>query len=140
MKRKVFFSLTMIMGLSIILMAFSPKPVFQDTKPWKIPGKYVAMKNPLKANAADLKVGKTLYAKHCKSCHGTKGAGDGSKAANLKTKAIGDFSKGFPTQGKDGEIYYKSFIGRDEMPSFEKKIKDEEDRWIIVNYLKSLKK
>ena len=36
--------------------------------------------------------GKALYATHCKSCHGTKGLGDGSKAAQLKTEP-GDFSK-----------------------------------------------
>ena len=38
----------------------------------------------------------------------------------------------------DGELYYKSFIGRDEMPNFEKKIRGEEDRWMVVNYMRSL--
>jgi hypothetical protein len=40
----------------------------------------------------------------------------------------------------DGEIYYKSFIGRDEMPNFEKKIPSESDRWMIVNYIRTMKK
>jgi len=140
MKRKIVYSGLMVLGLSIILMAFSSGPVFQATKEWKIPSKYVKMKNPSTPNAADARVGKTLYAKHCKSCHGTKGAGDGTKAKELKTKVIGNFTKGFGKQASDGEIYYKSFFGRDEMPSFEKKIKDNEDRWILVNYIKGLKK
>ena len=38
----------------------------------------------------------------------------------------------------DGELYYKSIIGRDEMPSFEKKIKGEEDRWMVINYMRTL--
>ncbi|MFC2121218.1 c-type cytochrome [Bacteroidota bacterium] len=140
MKRKILFGGIVLIGLSLLLTAFTTKTYGQETKPWKISGKYVAMKNPTKPNAADLKIGKTLFAKHCKSCHGTNGAGDGSKAAGLKTKFIGDFTKGFGKQSKDGEIYYKTFIGRDEMPGFEKKISDEEDRWIIINYIKSLKK
>jgi len=39
----------------------------------------------------------------------------------------------------DGVIYYQSFVGRDEMPNFEKKILDEADRWLIVNYMRTLK-
>ena len=140
MKRRILVTGIGLLVLCLIFMAFSSKPVFQETATWKIPGKYVAMKNPVKPNPADLRIGKTLFAKNCKSCHGTVGKGDGTKAKGLKTKFIGDFTKGFGKQSKDGEIYYKSFFGRNEMPNFMKKIKDEEDRWIIVNYLKSLKK
>jgi hypothetical protein len=39
---------------------------------------------------------------------------------------------------KDGELFYKSIIGRDEMPNFEKKIRSDEDRWMVVNYLRTL--
>lgn len=35
----------------------------------------------------------------------------------------------------DGVKYYQSIIGRDDMPNFEKKIPDEEDRWFIINYM-----
>ncbi|RLD80278.1 MAG: cytochrome c, partial [Bacteroidetes bacterium] len=38
-----------------------------------------------------------------------------------------------------GGLYYKGIIGRDEMPSFEKKISSKEDRWLLVNYLRTLK-
>ena len=38
----------------------------------------------------------------------------------------------------DGELYYKAIIGKDEMPNFEKKIRGEEDRWMLINYLRSL--
>ena len=38
----------------------------------------------------------------------------------------------------DGELFYKTTEGRDEMPSFKKTIKDDEDRWLIVNYMRTL--
>lgn len=122
--------------MGTVLVAFTYKGQ-QD--PWKIPGKYKAMKNPHKADKSLVPVGKALWAKHCKSCHGSKGLGDGPKAKNLKTDC-GDFStKAFQAQA-DGIIYYKSFIGRDEMPNFEKKIPDEEDRWAIINFIRTMGK
>jgi mono/diheme cytochrome c family protein len=30
--------------------------------------------------------------------------------------------------------------GRDEMPSFKKKVAEDDDRWLLVNYLRTLKK
>ncbi|MBK6346129.1 MAG: cytochrome c [Bacteroidales bacterium] len=108
--------------------------------PWNVPAKYKSMKSTIKAGDASINsTGKELYNKHCKSCHGAKGLGDGPKAANLKT-SCGDFSsKDFQAQA-DGDIYYQSFVGRDEMPNFEKKITDEADRWAVVYFMRTLKK
>lgn len=106
-------------------------------KPWDVPDKYKSMKNPVKADKESISIGKSLYAKHCKSCHGGKGLGDGSKAAQLKTKC-GDFtSKDFKAQS-DGALFFKTSEGRDDMPSFKKKIPEKEDIWHIVNYIRSL--
>nr|NQU89062.1 cytochrome c [Bacteroidota bacterium] len=107
--------------------------------PWEIPGKYMKMENPYKDDASLLKVGKMLYSKHCKSCHGGKGECDGPKAKQLETYCSDFTSEDFKKQS-DGEMYYKSFVGRDEMPNFEKKITDDEDRWAVINYIRSLKK
>jgi mono/diheme cytochrome c family protein len=108
--------------------------------PWTIPAKYKAMKTTVKAGDASINgVGKETYNKHCKSCHGAKGLGDGPKAANLKTHT-GDFSSAKFQAYSDGELYYMSFIGRDEMPNFEKKILDEADRWAVVMYMRTMKK
>lgn len=102
---------------------------------WKVPAKYEKMENPF-VDAADAEnIGRSLYSKHCKSCHGNKGHGDGSKADSVDTE-IGDFTEDvFKTQS-DGSLYYKTFVGRDDMPSFEKKIKDEGHKWLLVNYIK----
>jgi len=106
--------------------------------PWVIPAKYKTMKSTIKAGDASIATtGKDLYNKNCKSCHGTKGLGDGTKSASLKTAMTSFTDKAFKSR-TDGEIYFQSFVGRDEMPNFEKKILDEADRWAVVYYIKGL--
>ena len=128
---------SVVLGLVILFAFIAP----QDQKagaPWNIPAKYKTMKNAASGDAASANVGKMLYAKHCKSCHGGTGLGDGPKASSMKTK-IGSF-KDAKFQGQtDGEIYYQTYVGRDEMTPFDKKIPEEEDRWAVVNFLRTLK-
>ena len=70
----------------IIGASFSYKG-WQDPKPWPVPDNYKTMKNPVPSNAESLAEGKALWGTHCKSCHGTKGMGDGPKAAQLKNRS-----------------------------------------------------
>ncbi|MFC2114635.1 c-type cytochrome [Bacteroidota bacterium] len=113
------------------------KAAESSTNGWDIPAKYLTMKNSVPASKTDMALGKSLYDKQCKSCHGATGKGDGPKAMNLDTKIRSLRSAEFKAQ-KPGVIYYKSYVGRDEMPNFEKKILDEEDRWTLVNYMLSM--
>ncbi len=128
--------LVVTLAFFTINMAMAQKPA----EPWKVPEKYQAMKSTIKVGDASINsIGKELYNKHCKSCHGSKGLGDGPKAAKLETDC-GDFSsKAFQDQS-DGVIYYQSIVGRKDMPSFEKKILDEGDRWAVIYFLRTLKK
>ena len=129
----LFIALAVIAGAFVMMSFFIP----QDQKKgeaWEIPAKYEKMENPF-AGEDPGSVAKMLWSKHCKSCHGSKGLGDGPKAKQLDTFP-GDFSTETFQAASDGAIYYKSFIGRDEMPNFEKKITDEEDRWALVNYMR----
>jgi len=106
--------------------------------PWTIPAKYKSMKSTVKAGDPSIAtVGKDLYLKNCKSCHGAKGLGDGTKSASLKTLIPSFADAKFKGQAV-GDVYFQSFVGRDEMPNFEKKITDEADRWALVAYIKSL--
>ena len=111
----------------------------KQKKPWVVPDNFKNMKNPVASNAESIAAGKALYATHCKSCHGAKGLGDGSKAAQLKTEP-GDFSTADFQAESDGAVFYKSIEGRDDMPSFKKKIPDSDDRWSVVNFIRTLKK
>ena len=111
----------------------------QTQKAWPVPAADKAKKNPVPSSAESIKAGKELWSTNCKSCHGTKGLGDGSKAAQLKTEP-GDFSLASFQSQTDGEIFYKLSVGRDDMPASKKKIPDEEDRWNLVNFIRTLKK
>ena len=105
-------------------------------KPWVVPDKSKTAKNPVKSDAASLSAGKDLWTKHCKSCHGTKGLGDGPKSKELETPCP-DFSVDLKDQ-TDGEVFFKTKEGRDDMPSFKKKLPDDNDIWTLVNYVPSL--
>ncbi|MBX7175648.1 MAG: c-type cytochrome [Saprospiraceae bacterium] len=73
----VFFAVLLGFGLSSFV-----SHTFGD---WPVPDKNKKMANPVKSDAASIAEGKTLFGKHCASCHGKTGHGDGSKAAQLKT-------------------------------------------------------
>jgi mono/diheme cytochrome c family protein len=111
---------------------------FQQPKPWKVPDKYLNMANPNEPNAKSIKEGKELWAKHCQSCHGKTGHGDGKKAPQLKTEP-GNFSLPATQKQTDGSLFYKISAGRVDMPSFKKKIPESEDIWDLVNYMRTLK-
>jgi mono/diheme cytochrome c family protein len=124
-----------LVAVSFLVMSMT-NGVMQD---WPVPAKYKTMKNA-KAGAGDPDgVGKDLFKQHCASCHGAKGGGDGKKAGELKTPMRDLASKAVQAQ-TDGELYYKSFIGRGEMPNYVKKIPSETDKWYLVNYMRTMKK
>ncbi len=125
------------MSLAFVAPASKSSSPLQDKKKWVVSEAAKKVKNPVASNSESLAGGKELYNKHCKSCHGTMGKGDGPKAAELETET-GDFSK-MPAQ-TDGELFFKVKEGRDDMPSFKKKITDDEDIWNIINYVKTFKK
>lgn len=117
----------------IILAAFN-----LQNDPWDIPEKYQKMENPYASAGGDcLDYGEELFEKHCVSCHGSEGFGDGKKAGDLDTP-MPDLTSDEYKEQAPGVKYYQSFIGRKDMPNFEKKIPDEEDRWCIINYMDKL--
>src|SRR4051812_14016623 len=96
----------------ILIFGFS---VITNQEPWTAPEKDAKMANPVKADAESLATGKSLWTTHCSSCHGKKGKGDGSKAAQLKTHMVDFTSAAFQKQS-DGSIFYKTSEGRKDMP------------------------
>jgi mono/diheme cytochrome c family protein len=131
--------LVIILAIATVLGTSFTVKSFQDKKPWPVPDNYKTMKNPVAKGADGIATGKELYNQHCKSCHGAKGLGDGPKAAQLKTEP-GDFATAAFQAQPDGAIFYKTSEGRDDMPSFKKKIPDADERWSIVLYMRSFKK
>ena len=48
-----------------------------------------------------------------------------------------DFTNEAFKKQSDGSLYYKTYIGRDDMPGFSKKITDKEKQWLVINYIKA---
>ncbi len=116
----------------LVLLSFS---YFDQDEPWDIPEEYQSMKNPTSADDSEcMDIGKSLYNKHCKSCHGSEGIGDGKKAGEIDTPMPDLTTDEYKDQAA-GVKYYQSFIGRKDMPNFEKKIASVEDRWCIINFM-----
>lgn len=103
---------------------------------WKVPAKYEKMVNPEDASKENIGIGKSLYSKHCKSCHGKEGHGDGAKANRISGNQS-NFSKNEFQAQSDGSLFYKIYFGRNDMPSHEKKMSDE-DIWFVILYVRTL--
>jgi len=127
---KLLFLLSVTLFLSVSVIA--------QPKPWVVPANFKSMKNPVAKSDASDKAGLAVFTKNCAACHGKTGLGDGVKARALKNFP-GDFSKADFQGLADGDIFYKTKTGRDEMPKYEGKLTDD-DIWNVVNYLRTLKK
>jgi mono/diheme cytochrome c family protein len=131
------FTLVITVFLVGIVMAF--KVYQQNPAPWVVPEKNAKMVNPVKADEKSLAAAKALYLKNCADCHGKKGVGDGSKAADIKT-TVADLSTAKVQAESDGELFYKISEGRKDMPRAKKDLPDDNDRWKLVNYVRTLRK
>ena len=120
-----------------VVMVFAFSSIMAQTTGWTIPAKFKTTKNPVASTKESIADGKDLYAKHCKSCHGAAGLGDGAKAASLDV-SCGDFSSKKFQSAADGEIFFQMSEGKGKMPAFKKTVPEDNARWAIVNYLRTL--
>jgi mono/diheme cytochrome c family protein len=110
----------------------------EDDSTWAVPEDARAVPNPLPVNVEVIEEGAHLYQLHCRSCHGDGGKGDGPMTKYVKP-APADFSTPeAQDRMTDGEIFYKISAGKNPMPRFKGKLK-EEKRWILVHYVRKLK-
>ncbi|MGE5520118.1 MAG: c-type cytochrome [Candidatus Dadabacteria bacterium] len=125
--------------LPLVFVVGASFTVAKYNDPWPVPDKFAKMANPVKSDAAALATGKEVWSKHCQSCHGKTGKGDGPKAAQLKTLPD-DFTKADIQKQSDGALFYKTSEGREDMPSFKKKISDQDEIWAVIDYIRTFKK
>jgi mono/diheme cytochrome c family protein len=138
MKTAKFFAVVMLAAVSFVFL--TGNHAFAQAKAWTVPAADKALKAPVKlTDQSVIDNGKELWAKHCKSCHGAKGLGDGPKSATLKAKIVSFKDPAFTAQ-TDGDIFYKTSKGRDEMPAYDKKLPEANDRWALVAYMRFLGK
>src|SRR5688500_15011176 len=101
---------------------------------WVAPPAEKAKKNPVKGIGNAKKSAET----NCSSCHGTSGKGDGAAAAALPPPKPADWTSAKVQKETDGELFWKISNGRGAMPPW--KHLPENERWELVNYIRSLKK
>ncbi len=97
------------------------------------------LKNDVPVTEESLKRGKFLYETYCYVCHGVRAKGDGPVGAKMIVKPpslVSDKIKAF----KDGRIYHIITEGQGVMGSYASQIIDPDDRWKVVNYVRSLAK
>jgi mono/diheme cytochrome c family protein len=127
---------TILCLLSAFVVIIMTEAFQTSQQPWAVPEKNAKMANPVKADAKSIAAGKALFTKNCVDCHGKKGLGDGAKVPELKSTPADMTSQAFQSQ-TDGSLFYKIAEGRKDMPKFKKDLPEDEDRWNLVNYVRS---
>ena len=117
LKSMIGFAFVAVFILSILSFT-APNKISDD---WAVPDKYQNMKNPYAGEGDEDDIGKDLYKQH----------------AELETE-MREFGSADVQGQSDGALFYKGVVGKDEMPNFEKKIRDDEDQWMLINYLRTL--
>jgi len=121
----------------VLMIAFSRNMQAQKSS-WLAPKNADAIENPLKGNTDAIKKAKKLYVSMCVICHGNKGKGDGIAGAALSPKPANFTSKKVQAQ-TDGALFWKLTNGNAPMAAY-KDILSEEQRWQLVNYIRTFKK
>ena len=128
--RKILLACTI--GLIFMSIGFA---AFQKPS-WDAPPEIKQKKNPVASSDAILKEAKAIYADKCSNCHGDTGKGDGSDAMMYDPGPADLTDAKRMTKFTDGELYYKITIGKKPMPSFEKRL-SEDQRWGLVILLRT---
>jgi len=126
---------SMLFGATLLFAGWTSS---SKIEPWKAPTSLDNVKNPLLGDLKATDKGKKLYKQMCVICHGDKGKGDGIAGASLNPRAANFTTDNIQTQS-DGAIYWKITEGRAPMAAY-KDILKEEQRWQLVNYIRSFKK
>lgn len=127
----------LILPLFTLLFAFTLVDLQSDR--WVAPESAKEIKNPVSEDdrSSSAKDGKKLFKTRCVVCHGDKGEGDGPGGKALDPKPA-DLSSEMVQSQEDGEIFWKITNGRGPMIKWEGIIKEEE-RWDLVNFIRTLK-
>jgi mono/diheme cytochrome c family protein len=99
-----------------------------------------ALLNPIAATPESIERGKQEYETYCTVCHGADGLSIPGPQHPVTLKLIQSGAVVFPLAGipayTDGMIFYKIWYGKPNMPGYPQI--SEEDRWHIINYLRTM--
>lgn len=112
---------------------------------WELPADADKTKNPVPATEESIAKGKELYLAqnkgNCIFCHGETGAGNEANFPKLRRKPADLTNKERMTAMTDGELFWKITKGIfGIMPAGERRMTEAEERWHVVNYIRTLAK
>jgi mono/diheme cytochrome c family protein len=134
-KRNLLFRKILFAGLLGLICLSIVLGVLHKT-PWAVPEQEKQRKNPIANSEAALKSAKTIYLDKCAQCHGDAGKGDGSEAMMYDPSPADLTDLKHMSTLTDGAIFYQMTQGRKPMPSFRKRL-TEEQRWQLVLLVRS---
>lgn len=105
---------------------------------WVAPQTSDSISNPVLKNEKSVKHGEKLFGKLCASCHGEDGSGKGPASSALTTKPA-NLTDSIIHKQSDGALFWKISEGRGAMASFKHSLTTEQ-RWHLVNFIRTLKK
>ena len=111
---------------------------------WELPEDADKTKNPTTVTPESIAKGKDLYMEktkgNCVFCHGETGTGNEANMPRLRRKPADLTNKEHMSAMTDGEVFWKISKGiQGIMPAGEKRM-SEEERWHVVNYVRTLTK
>lgn len=129
--RKLLFAALLLL-ICILLIHW----ITQENKPWIVPPEYKSLKNPLTPSESTLNAAREIYADECAQCHGDRGKGDGPEARSHYPLPADLTDPKLLASTNDGEIFYQISEGRRPMPSFKRRL-TEDQRWRLVLLVRS---
>src|SRR5688500_8853129 len=112
---------------------------------WELPEDADKTKNPVEATPESIAKGKELYLDpskgNCIFCHGEMGSGNEANLPRLRRKPADLSNKERMSSMTDGEVFWKLSKGiTGIMPAGERRMPEAQERWHIVNYVRTLAK
>ena len=125
----------MKMKWNIIIFLLLVLPAQQVlSQEWLVPRDQSAISNPSEYNLENVKKGKVIYTRNCKSCHGDPGKNNPLALVPLPV----DIASERMHVNTEGDMFYKITNGKGIMPPFEASI-SEDDRWKLINFMMNFK-
>ena len=123
----------------------APTVVTQNGKivqQWQAPADVAGLTNPVKDRPNAANTGREFYMQKCVDCHGKEGKGNGYMSAQTKRDGKPlpptNLASQMVQANTDGELFWKITNGKSPMPAHRVRFEDEQ-RWYIVAYLRTLK-
>ncbi len=135
--KKSFLFFLLIATCFCFILAAKPHYTCQ-TNEWLAPKSADLVKNPLISDLSATAEGKKIFKQMCAICHGNTGKGDGIAGISLNPRPT-NLSLAKIQSQSDGALFWKMTEGRAPMASYKEAL-SEQQRWKLVNYIRTLKK